>query len=686
MYRLDDDNRHTLRGSFENHELLIQAWGTDSVRVRAAADQIRDGLPGALDPGLLTDARHGSVHAEVRPDGSATLVNRRLTVEAAADGRLRFLRTGTDRELLADHLPYVHTPGPRVFAALDDGTYRLEQHFAAYDGERIHGLGQHLHGRLDQKGLVIDLAQRNAEVTIPFLASSQGYGLLWNNPAFGRVELGGDRTRWVADSAHQIDYWITAGDTPAQIMHRYADVTGHPPLLPTWATGFWQSKLRYRTQDELLTVAREYARRELPLSMIIADFFHWPAMGDWRFEKEEWPDPAAMAAELRDLPTPDGRGVGLAVSVWPTLEKSSENYTAFRDAGLLVRDAHGGVLTNYWPARGGGYEPMAYYDATDPAARAALWRQLSENYLANGVTAFWLDSAEPDLPPHLAVRAQYAAGPAQQVGNMYGYHVAQGAAEGLAASGVPDSRRPLNLIRSAWAGSQRYGAALWSGDISTTFESLATQIRAGLNVAMSGIPWWNTDIGGFYGGNPDDPAYRELVIRWFQYGTFSPIMRLHGDREPNQPFGAAMTGGPNEVWSYGEEAYAIMREHLLLRERLRPYLAELSEAAHEAGAPAMRPLFFEFPDDPRAWEVDDQFLLGPDVLVAPVAAAGARRRPVYLPAGAVWQDAATGVEHQGGTQVDADAPLERIPVFVRGGAAVGEALAAYGAMAGTQSI
>jgi alpha-D-xyloside xylohydrolase len=187
---------------------------------------------------------------------------------------------------------------------------------------------------------------------------------------------------------------------------------------------------------------------------------------------------------------------------------------------------------------------------------------------------------------------------------------------------------------------------------------------------MSGIPYWNTDIGGFQGGDPNDPDYREVLIRWFQYGTFSPIMRLHGDREPNQPFTAEMTGGPNEVWSYGEQAYPILRAHLLLREKLRPYLATLSEAAHTTGSPLMRPLFFEFPDDPQAWTIDDQFLLGPDILVAPVTTAAARNRPVYLPAGTGWTDAATGEVHSGGAMIDAPAPIERIPVFVRAGADV----------------
>jgi alpha-D-xyloside xylohydrolase len=259
----------------------------------------------------------------------------------------------------------------------------------------------------------------------------------------------------------------------------------------------------------------------------------------------------------------------------------------------------------------------------------------------------------------------YAAGPAAQAANLYPLQHARAVADGLRAAGED---RPLSLIRSAWAGSQRHGALLWSGDIPTTFDSLARQIRAGLNVAMSGIPWWNTDIGGFAGGDPDDPAYRELLIRWFQYGTFGPVMRLHGDREPNHPtFSTDMTAGPNEVWSYGQEAYDILRQHLLLRERLRPYLHRLAEDAHRTGAPPMRPLFFDFPEDPGAWDVDDQFLLGPDVLVAPVYEAGARARRVYLPSGTGWLDPATKAVLKGGTTLDAEAPLERIPVFVREG-------------------
>lgn len=661
LFELGDGfERHT-----EGEILRIEAWGPHAIRVRSAATSIASTLPGALDQ----PAPGATPQLSLLPDDGARLVNGRITADVEPNGRIRFLHTASGRELVAEKRPYTAHPGPRVHAARGDGSYRLELSFEAYDDERVYGLGQHLHGRLDQKGCVIDLIQANTVVTIPFLHSSRGYGLLWNNPALGRVELGADATRWVADSAHQIDYWITAGDTPAEIMTAYADATGYPPMPPEWALGFWQSKLRYQSQDELLAVAREYAERGLPLSVIVCDFFHWPHMGDWRFDPEFWPDPAGMTAEL------DRIGVKLAVSVWPTVDPAGDNYDALRAAGHLVRARDGGLLTFSWPTKGPGnrFQQMAYYDATSEPARGFLWEQLREHYHDLGVAAYWLDSCEPDFTLADAARAQYAAGPGTQVGNLYPLLHSRGVYEGQRQAGI---EHPLTLIRGAWAGSQRYGTALWSGDIPPTFDSLARQLRAGLNVALSGIPWWHTDIGGFQGGDPNDPGYREVMIRWFQYGTFSPIMRLHGDREPNQPFSASMTGGPNEVWSYGDEAYEIMREHLLLRERLRPYLTEQATAAQERGTPPMRPLLFDFPGDERAWTVDDQHMLGPDILVAPVTHAGARTRTVYLPKGTAWLEPTSGTVHDGGHELEADAPLARIPVFLRAGTPVAVAFTA----------
>lgn len=640
-----------------DHEVVrVEPWLPDSVRVRAGLETLRDDLPGAL----LVPAETAAVEIG-EPTEPARIVNGALTVELSRDGRLRFTRTGTGEELLAEEPAHFAWPGPRRYAATTAGAgRRLEQRFRAYDGERLFGLGQHQHGRLDQKGTVIDLVQRNAEVTIPFLLSSRGYGLLWNNPAVGRVELAHNGTRWVADSARQIDYWVTAAGTPAEILSRYAEVTGHPPMLPDWAAGFWQSKLRYSTQEELLDVVREHHRRGLPMSVVVADFFHWTHLGDWRFDPAEWPDPAAMIRELDEL------GVKLMVSVWPSVSPLSVNHEEMRRRGFLLAAETGVEFHALWRDKGFAADvPVAFYDPTNPDARAFVWDQARQHYYDLGVRVWWLDACEPEIRPGTPENLRYHAGPGPEVANLYPREHARGFYEGMRAAGETEV---VSLCRSAWAGSQRYGAALWSGDIDSTFEVLAAQVRAGLNTAVSGIPWWTTDIGGFYGGVPDSTAFRELLIRWFQYGVFCPLFRLHGNREPRMPLGPEMTGGPNEVWSYGEEAYGIIRELLFLRERLRPYLLEQMRAAHEHGLPPMRPLFVDHPDDPTAWTVEDEFLLGPDLLVAPVVQQGVRQRPVYLPAGTRWVDAWTDTELDGGQTVTAAAPLDRIPVFLRAGA------------------
>lgn len=572
---------------------------------------------------------------------------------------LRFTRAG--EELLAEERAHFWWPGPRVYTSTGNGYYRIEQRFRAYEGERIHGLGQHTHGLFDQKGAVIDLVQRNAEVTIPFLVSSRGYGMLWNSPATGRVELADNGTRWVSDSSRQIDYWVTTGEGPADIMARYAEATGHPPMLPEFASGFWQSKLRYRTQDELMAVAREYRRRGLPLSVIVSDFFHWTHLGDWKFDPQEWPDPEAMVDELREM------GVELMVSVWPSVSPLSENHAEMLAGGYLVATEQGPPVHADWADKGVDSQvQVSFYDPTNPAAREYLWERIRRNYHSLGIRVWWLDACEPELKPGHPENLRYHAGPGTEVGNIYPLEHARAFHEGMTAVG---EEQVITLCRSAWAGSQRHGAALWSGDIAPTFDSLRTQVRAGLNVAMSGIPWWTTDIGGFHGGDQESPEYRELLVRWFQYGVFCPLFRLHGYREPfSHDLYPEMSGGPNEVWSYGEEVYELVSGLLFLRERLRPYVMEQMRLAHERGLPPMRPVFVDFPEDPRAWQEGDQFLFGPDVLVAPVTEYGARTRDVYLPAGESWTDPWTGSVHPGGTVVTIDAPLDRVPVLLREGA------------------
>jgi alpha-D-xyloside xylohydrolase len=652
------------------HEVLrIEAWGPDSARVRAAQFRHPAENAGALPP---------EPPAGVQPvikvnDSHASLVHGELTVtvgvnldHAYPEPLLTFSRTSTGEELLAERRAHFWLPGARVFCGNRSGAYDIQQNFAAYDDEQLYGMGQRTHGQLNLKGLSLDLIQRNGEVNIPFVLSSRGYGLLWNTPAVGRVEFADNATRWQATQAREIDYWITTAPTPARILARYADATGHAPDLPEWASGFWQSKLRYRNQEELLAVAREHKRRGLPMSVIVADYFHWSAMGDYRFDRDEWPDPQAMVDELKEL------GVELMVSIWPTVSPLSEHYADYRDRGLLV-GADQGVELQQTIQDKGMTAPMgvAFYDPTNPQTRQYVWDLVEKNYLGHGIRAFWLDACEPELNPAHPGNISFYAGPGAEVANIYPRDNARLFAEGMARAGQPPT---VLLCRSAWAGAQKYGAALWSGDIPATWESLARQIRAGLNVALSGIPWWTTDIGGFHGGDPDDPRYQELIIRWFQYGVFCPLFRLHGDREPRTPTGYAQTGGPNEVWSYGEQAYGIISGVLRMRERLRPYIHDQMRLAARTGLPPMRPLFIDYPDDPASWEVDDQLLLGPDILVAPIYAPGQSAREVYLPAGQNWTDTATGRTRAGGITVTAEAPIERIPVFVAEGSPTGDAV------------
>ncbi|TDC72687.1 glycoside hydrolase family 31 protein [Streptomyces hainanensis] len=653
----------------EHETLRVEPWGPDAVRVRAVLGPIRDDIPGALlerpagraqitvpDLTGLTVFANG-LGSPTDPVPPARLVNGRITAELTVDGHLRFVRTDDGRELLAERRAHFWWPGTRVHTPVGHGYRRLEQHFAAYQDERLYGLGQHQHGRLDRRGTVVDLVQRNTEISIPFLLSDRGYGLLWNSPAVGRVELVDTGTRWVADAARQIDYWITAGDTPADILRSYADATGHAPEMPAWGTGFWQCKLRYRSQEELLAVVREHKRRGLPMSVIVADFFHWTRLGDWRFDPAEWPDPAAMVRELDEL------GVRLMVSIWPSVNQSSENYQELARRGLFVANEYGTAAHATWVDKGADHRiTVSFLDPTNPATRDFVWSRVRENYQELGINLWWLDACEPEMKPAHPANLRYHAGQGQEVANLYPREIARTFHEGMAASGNTDG---MAFSRSAWAGSQRYGTAVWSGDIGTDFTALRAQIAAGLSIGLSGIPWWTTDIGGFHGGDPDDPAYREVLVRWFQFGALCPIFRLHGFRLPWLPLGGEMTGGPNEVWSYGEEAYAVMTRYLRLRERIRPYVDEQMRTAAREGLPVMRPLFLEFPDDARSWTVADQFLLGPDLLVAPVTEAGATHREVHLPAGARWTCAWTGTAHQGGTTARLAAPLDRIPLLLR---------------------
>ncbi len=649
---------------FDKELLCIEPWGKNSFRVRATQRYgfLEDEELSALLP-------QEEYEIKVYSQGTDTVIeNGKICCEITRTGKLRFLNQ--DGKLLLEE--YERNRGmaeegrkefnsaleivPRTFEPhLSTDNFALTVRFEPVAGEKLYGMGQYQEPYLDVKGCTLELAHRNSQASVPFALSSNGYGFLWNNPAIGSVTFGKNVTEWRAKSTKQMDYWITAGDTPAEIEEAYANATGKVPMMPEYGMGFWQCKLRYQTQDEILEVAREYKRRNLPIDVIVADYFHWPHQGDWKFDKDYWPDPAAMVHELKEM------GIHLMVSIWPTVDAESENYEEMEELGYLTRSETG--------KRIGQLGDACFIDVTNPAGREYVWEKIKKNYYENGIKIFWLDEAEPEFTAYEYEHYRYFRGADMEVGNIYPRDYARMAYEGMEKEGQENI---VNLLRCAWAGSQRYGALVWSGDIDSSFRSLRNQLAAGLNMGIAGLAWWTTDIGGFHGGNIHDEKFHEVLVRWFEFGAFCPVMRLHGFREPfKEPLsstggGKCISGAENEVWSYGEEVYEICKKYMLLREKMRPYVKQLMMEAHEKGTPIMRPLFYDFPQDPKAWEIEDQYMFGPDLLVSPILEAGMTERTLYLPEGS-WRNINDGTIFEGSRMVTVAAPIDELPVFAKAG-------------------
>ena len=643
---------------YDAEELWIEPWGENAVRIRATKNAHMPEENWALLPQKNTTCEisfnengasltNGKVKVCITSGGKITIYNQK--------GELLLEEYWRNRRDLLDPKCSAIEVEAREFCPNIGGDYHLTMRLQSVDkNEKIYGMGQYQQPYLNLKGTDLELAHRNSQSSVPFALSSLGYGLLWNNPGVGRVVFGNNIISYESYATKVLDYWFVAGDTPAQIEEAYAKATGTVPMMPEYGLGFWQCKLRYQTQEELLEVAREYKRRNLPLDLIVIDFFHWPKQGDWKFDPVYWPDPDEMIRELNEM------NVKLMVSIWPTVDRESENYEEMLEKGYLIRTERGfRTGLNFEGA-------TIHYDATNPGARKYLWEKAKKNYYDKGIRIFWLDEAEPEYTAYDFDNYRYYLGTDLEIGNIYPVEYAKTFYEGMESEGQENI---VNLLRCAWAGSQKYGALVWSGDIASSFESMKNQLAAGLNIGLAGIPWWTTDIGGFHGGDPNDPAFRELFVRWFQWGAFCPVMRLHGDREPRQPqYGTTggahcCSGAANEVWSYGDEVYDICVKYMNIREQMRDYTRSLMEEAHEKGTPVMRTLFYEFPEDKECWEVEDEYMYGNKFLVAPILAAGVKKRRVYLPAGAQWRDCESNKLYDGGQYINVEVTLENMPVF-----------------------
>lgn len=567
---------------------------------------------------------------------SATIKTAKLEVILGLErGNLSFL--STKGEALLRERDSV----PRTYDSAQvngESTYQIEDRFSPQPVEAFYGLGQHQSGIFNYRGSTVELGQNNTDVAIPLLVSNKGYALMWNTAAFTYVD-----NRFPSElsfsslAGKSIDYYFIYGPEMDTIIHSYRSMTGHTPLLPKWAYGFFQSKDRYESLDEIQQIAARYRAEHIPLDAMVQDWFWWKAEGDPEFNEHYHDVP-------KDLDTLHKENIHAMISVWGLLDPVSATYKTLDEKHLMIPGAH-------------------VYDPSSPEARDIYWERLPGKLLAQGWDAFWLDSAEPEeFWPHMGDAIlrykQLAIGNGAEYTNVFPL---------LHTLGVQNHWKDTNnvkrvflLTRSAFFGQQRVGATVWSGDVFTNYWAFSHQVPAGLNFALSGYPYWTTDIGGYWPAFPgatEQPAYQELYARWFEFGTFCPIFRTHGHRPHN------------ELWSYDKVEPTLIR-YDKLRYRLMPYIYSLAWKITQEDYTLQRPLVMDWRTDEKTWNIGDEFMFGPALLINPVLKANATHRTVYLPASPKWYDFWTGDATTGGKEIEADAPLDRMPIYVRAGSIV----------------
>jgi len=564
---------------------------------------------------------------------------------------------------LANHVLLQESPtGRKIEPATQGGVKgsKCSQSFELQPDEGIYGLGQHQRGVWNycSGGGAVRLAQANMEVGVPVITSSKGYMLLWDNPAVTSIAAGAGTVRWSSETAHAIDYYFCYGDgTAGSAMKAYRHLTGDAPLMPRWMLGFWQCKERYASQKELLGVATRYREMKVPVDGIIQDWQYWPpgnnTWGSHKFDPARYPDPVAMFKELHDM------HFHTLISVWAKFDLGSENSKELNAVGGMYSQ-----VTRYAFPPGQGQ----WYDPFSTKGRETYWRQMRDQLFAKGADGWWLDAPEPEIGGMAFRSYKTGMGPGYEVYNAYPLMHSTGIYQGQRAA--TDEKRVVILTRSAYAGQQRNSAITWSGDIQGDWRTFRNQIPAGLNFSLSGIPYWNTDTGGFFGNNSagngraTNPQYQEIFSRWFQFSAFCPMFRVHGS------YGANPNTG-KEIWRFDDKTQAVMRRYLDLRYRLLPYLYSVAWQVTSNGDTFMRPLVMDFPKDPQVLNLGDQYLFGPSIMVAPVTSAGAKTRSVYIPAsGAAWYDFWTGATAAAGQRVETAAPIDTLPLFVRPGSII----------------
>ncbi len=542
-----------------------------------------------------------------------------------------------------------------VFSPIDDSgkkSYRVSQTFILDDNEPIFGLGQHRHGLWNQRGSEQHLEQVNMEIAIPMVQSPKGYALYWDNYSATDFSDGAQGMKFDSQAGDVIDYYFIYGGNADDVIAQWRDMSGQAPMYPLWTFGFNQSRERYRSQDELVGVVKRYRELGVPLDGIVQDWQYWGEDNkQWNaveFLNPSFPNPKRMMDDVHAL------NAHATISIWPSFGPNTSIYKDFDSAGMLM-----GLST--FPQDGN----TRVYNVYNKNAREIYWKYIKENMVDIGMDGWWLDATEPEHSPIYPEDYDYQTG-------MGSFRSMRNAFPLLTVGGVYDNhrrdykdKRVFILTRSAFAGQQRYGAQSWSGDIEASWKTLRNQIPAALNFTLCGIPYWNSDIGGFYTWRdyPDalnDPAYHELYTRWMQFAAFTGMMRSHGTNCPREIFNFGVSG---------DSVYDAQVKAINLRYRMLPYIYSAAWDVTSGGASLMRPLYADYVSDGRSVDVSDQFLFGRSILVAPMVESG-RSRSVYLPSGNRWIDFWSGAISEGGKEISANAPLDIIPLYVKAGSII----------------
>lgn len=558
------------------------------------------------------------------------------------NGRVSF-HDETGRLLLAEN-------SDAQYKIVRDGDMRARQSFALEPDEALYGLGLLQNGKLSQRGEKRWLLPENTEDGIPFVQSVRGWAIYWDEISPVRFADDASGMSFESDVCDGIDYYFMFGRSVDGNVAAMRRLTGDVPMMPLWSYGYWQSRERYKTQDELVKVVKDYRQLGIPLDGIIQDWQYWGDVDTWnamRFNNPGFYDPKKMVEDVHAL------NARLIISVWCSFGTNTEQYAKLDAMGAIFHD----YLTYHRKSKA--------YDVWSPPARELYWKYLSE-FSRYGFDGWWMDSTEPEPKnfvssdvdkAHTAIDTLTALGPMRRVRLSYPL-LAVGNVSERERKAHPE-RRTFILTRCGCAGQQRYTCNVWSGDIQSTWEALRRQVTAGLGFSLSGLPHYNCDISGFFATPELTP---ELYVRWMQFGTFLPMMRSHGSGGIKREL--------NEFCKVGDENYEALKNAIRMRYRLLPYIYSLSHDVTVRRASFLRPLSADFPGDRKTWDLGTEFMFGRAFLVAPVLEKGVRTARPYLPSGADWWDFRTERKHAGGTSPETDAPLDSIPVFVRAGSVV----------------